>query len=273
MSAQQNLTRIAFTLVATVVLSFLYVPVFTLTVLSFNDSVGISLPWVGFTLRWYDEALANVGAFNAFVNSVKLGICVGIISTLIGLLTALAFRRAIAGRSLVLVSLLIPLLIPGIVLAVAQAVLWNIAGLTMSLWSSTLIGHLIYTSPFAFITIFPRVHRFDPNIEAAAMDLGASPLVTFWTIVLPQIAPGLIASFLFCFTLSFDEFVRTLFLIGSQNTLPIYIWSIILNNPSPQTSAIAILSMTFSLVIVAIGSMLLRQYRLSGRISVSEPAS
>jgi len=113
MTAPQNVTRIAFTVVAAVVLSFLYVPVLTLIVLSFNDSVSISLPWVGFTLRWYGEALANVGAFNAFVNSVKLGICVGIISTLIGLLTALAFRRAIAGKSLVLASLLIPLLIPG----------------------------------------------------------------------------------------------------------------------------------------------------------------
>jgi spermidine/putrescine transport system permease protein len=143
----------------------------------------------------------------------------------------------------------------------------------MNLWTSTLIGHLIYTSPFAFLTIFPRVHRFDPNIEAAAMDLGALPLVAFWTIVLPQIAPGLVASFLFCFTLSFDEFVRTLFLIGSQNTLPIYLWSIILNNPSPQTSAIAILSMSFSLVIVATGSMLLRQRRLIGRSSITEPGS
>jgi ABC-type spermidine/putrescine transport system permease subunit II len=94
------------------------------------------------------------------------------------------------------------------------------------------------------------------------MDLGASPLIAFLTVILPQIAPGLVASFLFCFTLSFDEFVRTLFLIGSQNTLPLYLWSVILNNPSPQTSAIAILSMMFSLVVVGIGSMLLRQRRL-----------
>jgi ABC-type spermidine/putrescine transport system permease subunit II len=259
---RESLLRFGFTASAALVFSFLYVPVLTLVTLSFNDSVGISLPWVGFTLRWYREALVNAGAFNAFVNSVRLGVSVGLVSTLIGLLTALAFRRAITGKSLVLASLLIPLLIPGIVLAVAQAVLWNLAGWTMSLWTSTLIGHLIYTSPFAFLTIFPRLHRFDPNIEAAAMDLGASPLVGFLTIVLPQIVPGLVASFLFCFTLSFDEFVRTLFLIGAQNTLPLYLWSVILNNPSPQTSAIAILSMTFSLVVVGIGSMLLLPRRL-----------
>ena len=238
---------------------FLYLPVMTLVGLSFNNSVGISLPWEGFTARWYQEALANTGAFNAFLNSARLGVIVGLISTFIGLMTALAFRHAFAGRSLVLGTLLIPLLIPGLVLAVAQAVIWNVAGWTMSLWSSTLVTHVIYTVPFAFLTIFPRVYRFDPNIEAAAMDLGAGPLVAFLTIVLPRIAPGLTASFLFCFTLSFDEFIRTLFLIGSQNTLPIYLWSIILNNPSPQTSAIAILSMSFSLAIVGVGSLLLLQ--------------
>jgi ABC-type spermidine/putrescine transport system permease subunit II len=268
MMRQQNVGRLAVTAIAALVLSFLYVPVLTLIILSFNNSVGISLPWAGLTMRWYIEALSNTGAFNAFGNSVKLGIGVGMISTLIGLLAAVAFRRAIAGRSAVLASLLIPLLIPGIVLAVAQAVLWNVAGWTMQLWTSTLIGHLVYTCPFAFLTIFPRLHRFDPNIESAAMDLGASPLVAFATIVLPQIAPGLIASFLFCFTLSFDEFVRTLFLIGSENTLPIYLWSIILNNPSPQTSAIAILSMAFSLVTVAVGSLLLRRRGIGRDITV-----
>jgi len=261
MATSRNLSHVGLASFATAILLFLYVPVAMLLVLSFNNSNSISLPWMGFTTRWYGEALANSGAFVAFLNSVKLGVCVGILSTLVGLLTALAFRRSIVGKAPILGALLIPLLVPGIVLAVAQAVTWNMAGWIMDLWSSTLIGHLIYTTPFAFLTIFPRVHRFDRNIEAAAMDLGAPPLVAFWTIVVPQIAPGLVASFLFCFTLSFDEFIRTLFLIGSQNTLPIYLWSIILNNPSPETSAITILSMAFSLATVGIGSLLLHQGR------------
>ena len=114
MMRQQNVGRLAVTAITALVLSFLYVPVLTLIILSFNNSVGISLPWAGFTMRWYLEALSNTGAFNAFGNSVKLGIGVGIVSTLIGLLAAVAFRRAIAGRSAVLASLLIPLLIPGV---------------------------------------------------------------------------------------------------------------------------------------------------------------
>src|SRR6516225_11814442 len=146
---RQSIGRVAVTAITIVVLAFLYAPVLTLIVLSFNNSVGVSLPWAGFTLRWYLEAFSNTGAFNAFANSIKLGMGVGIVSTLIGLLAALAFRRAIAGRPVVLASLLIPLLIPGIVLAVAQAVLWNVADWTMKLWTSTLIGHLVYTCPAA----------------------------------------------------------------------------------------------------------------------------
>ena len=131
-------------------------------------------------------------------------------------------------------------------------------GLLPGLWTSALAGQLVYTVPFAFLTIFPRVHRFDPNIEAAAADLGAGPWTVFRTILLPRILPGVIASFLFCFTLSFDEFIRTLFLVGAENTLPIYFWSIILSNPSPEASALATLSVLFSLGIVGAAVLTLR---------------
>ncbi len=237
---------------------FLYLPVATMVVLSFNDSVSIGLPWVRFTTRWYAESLANPLALGAFLNSVKLGGVVAAISSVLGLGAALAFRRAFRGKGLALNALILPLLIPGIVLAVGQITVFQIMGWLPGLWGSALAGHLVYTVPFAFLTIFPRVHRFDPNIEAAAADLGAGPWTVFRTILLPRILPGLIASFLFCFTLSFDEFIRTLFLVGAENTLPIYFWSIILTNPSPEASALATLSVLFSLGIVGMAVLTLR---------------
>lgn len=243
---------------------FLYLPVATMVVLSFNDSVSIGLPWVRFTTRWYTESLGNPMALGAFLNSVKLGLVVAAISSMIGLGAALAFRRAFRGKGLVLNALIMPLLIPGIVLAVGQITVWKVLDLLPDLWGSALAGHLVYTVPFAFLTIFPRVHRFDPNIEAAAADLGAGPWTVFTTILLPRIMPGLIASFLFCFTLSFDEFIRTLFLIGAENTLPIYFWSIILSNPSPEASALATLSVLFSLAIVGMAVLTLRLGRRFG---------
>jgi spermidine/putrescine transport system permease protein len=243
---------------------FLYTPVVTMLAMSFNDSISITLPWGGFTTKWYAKALSNSQAWAAFGNSVKLGLAVGILSSIMGLLTALAFRRSFRGKAPVLTALLLPLLTPGLVLAVGQTVLWNLLGQRTDLWTSTLLGHLVYTVPFAFIMIYPRVHKFDPNIEAAAMDLGAGPFTAFRTIVLPRILPGVIASVLFCFTLSLDEFVRTMFLIGPQNTLPMYLWSIILTDPSPETNAIATLSVCFSLTVVGMAMLIARRGRGAG---------
>lgn len=241
---------------AVAVYVFLYAPVATMVAMSFNDSISITLPWGGFTTKWYARAFGNTQAWAAFFNSVKLGLVVGVLSSLMGLWTALAFRRVFRGKSPVLTGLLMPILLPGIVLAVGQTVLWNLLGLRTDLWSSTLLGHLVYTVPFAFIMIFPRIHKFDPNIEAAAMDLGAGPFTAFRTIVLPRIMPGIVASMLFCFTLSLDEFVRTMFLIGAQNTLPMYLWSIMLTDPSPETNAIATLSVCFSLAVVGLAMLI-----------------
>src|SRR3712207_17454 len=235
-----------------------------MVVLSFNDSVSIGLPWVRFTMRWYAESLSNPLALGAFLNSVQLGLLVAVTSSLLGLGAALAFRRAFRGKGLVLNALILPMLVPGIVMAVGQLTVWKVLGLLPDLWGSAFAGHLVYTVPFAFLTIFPRVHRFDPNIEAAAADLGAGPWTVCRTILLPRILPGVIASVLFCFTLSFDEFVRTLFLIGAENTLPIYFWSIILTNPSPEASALATLSVLFSLCIVGAAVLVLQLGRRRG---------
>lgn len=258
LSSRAVRTFSAFAIVAYV---FLYAPVITMIVLSFNDSVSIGLPWVSFTTRWYRESFVNTLAIGAFFNSLQLGVVVSVLSTTIGLGLALASRRVFKGKALVLNALILPLLIPGIVLAVGQITLFNVLDLLPGLWTATLLGHLVYTVPFAFLNIFPRVHRFDPNIEAAAADLGATPWVVFRTILLPRIMPGLVVSLLFCFTLSFDEFTRTLFLIGSENTLPVYFWSIILSDPSPATSALATLSVLFSVSVIGGGLALLGMRR------------
>lgn len=258
---------------AAAVYVFLYAPVVTMVVLSFNDSIGIGLPWSGFTTRWYRDSLGNTLAIDAFLNSARLAIVVSILSTTLGLGVALASRRVFRGKTLVLNALIMPLLIPGIVLAVGQVTLWNALGYLPGLWGTTLLGHLVYTVPFAFLNIFPRLHRFDSNMEAAAADLGAGPWTTFRTILIPSIMPGLIASMLFCFTLSFDEFTRTLFLVGSENTLPVYFWSIILTDPSPAASAIATLSMLFTLGIVGVGLALVGIGRRRGVTALVRPGA
>jgi ABC-type spermidine/putrescine transport system permease subunit II len=141
---------------------------------------------------------------------------------------------------------------PPIVHGVALAMFWRLSGLPLSLWSSALVGHLSFVMPFVFLTIFPRVHKFNRSLEEAAMDLGASRSVTFWRITFPLMRPGIIAGGVLAFTLSFDEFMRTLFLTSDQLTLPLYLWAMVTNDPSPQSSAIATLIALFSLSCLAL---------------------
>jgi spermidine/putrescine transport system permease protein len=237
---------------AAAILVFLYLPIATIAILSFNDSTAFALPWQGFTTRWYARAIANPALLEAFRNSVLLGVGTAVTAMILGTAMALAFRVPFWGKSLVLGLILLPVMTPPIVHGVALAMFWRLGGVPLSLYGSAFVGHLSFVMPFVFLTIFPRIHRFDRSIEEAAMDLGASRLATFWRITFPLMRPGIIASGVLAFTLSFDEFMRTLFLTGQELTLPLFLWSMVNNDPSPQSTAVATLIALFSLGCLAL---------------------
>ncbi len=238
---------------------FVYAPVVYLVVFSFNDAAATTPPWRRFTLRWYRAIAANSDLRDAFLNSVELGLLTALVAVVLATAMALAFRERFAGKGLVFTLLLLPMLTPGIVLGVALTLLWRVLGLTPGLFSSALVAHVTYTLPFAFLVVFTRLHRFDRSLEEAAMDLGADQFTTFRLVTLPLILPGLVGAAIFAFTLSFDEFIRTLFVVGSDNTLPIYLWSMIMTDSSPQTSAVGAVIVAFSLTWVVVGQFLLRR--------------
>lgn len=238
---------------------FFYAPIVYLVIFSFNAATTTTPPWRGFTLEWYGLVLGNAGLRTAFLNSVSLGVATALISVTVGTLMAFAFRWRFRGKAFVFSLLLLPMLTPGIVLGVALTLLWRFFQLTPGLFSSTLVAHVIYTLPFAFLIVFTRLHRFDRSLEEAAMDLGADHLSTFRHVTFPLIRPGLIAAGLFAFTLSFDEFIRTFFVIGNENTLPMYVWSMIMTDISPQTNAIGAMIVGFSLSWVLLGHLFLRK--------------
>jgi ABC-type spermidine/putrescine transport system permease subunit II len=232
---------------ASVVYGFLYLPVLTIGVLSFHDSTVFALPWQGFTTRWYARAIANPELVVAFRNSLLLGIDTGIAAMVLGTAMALAFRLPFRGKRLVLALILLPVMTPPIVHGVALSMFWRLNDLPLSLLGSAFVGHLTFVMPFVFLTIFPRVHRFDRSLEEVAMDLGASRTRTFWRVTFPLMRPGIIAGGVLAFTLSFDEFLRTLFLTSRDITLPLLLWSMVTNDPSPQSSAVATMIALFSL--------------------------
>jgi len=152
--------------------------------------------------------------------------------------------------------LLLPFVIPGLTIGVALLLLFHALGVRPGLLTTTLVAHVGFTLPYVFVLISTRLHRFDESLEEAAMDLGADEITTFWQVTFPLIRPGIVGSALFAFTLSFDEFIRTLFTIGNDNTLPIQIWSTLGSMVSPELNAIATLIVAASFALVIVGELL-----------------
>ena len=238
------------------VYAFLYTPIAMLILLSFNDSNAITLPWGGFTLRWYRELAENQSLFVSLKNSAVLGLCTAVVATIAGTLAAFAFRHRFRGQVAVMRLLLLPFVIPGLTIGVALLLLFHALGVRPGLLTTTLVAHVGFALPYVFVLVSTRLHRFDESLEEAAMDLGADEISTFWQVTFPLIRPGIVGSALFAFTLSFDEFIRTLFTIGNDNTLPIHIWSMLGSMVSPQLNAIATLIVAASVTLVILGEFL-----------------
>ena len=232
---------------------FLYGPLIMLTFLSFNSSEIVGFPFTGFSFKWYQVVFESPELIKSLVNSLCVGFCTSIISTLIALLLAMGFRHDFRGKQLVLYLILVPIIIPGIIGGIVLLIFFGYSEIRPSLWSTVLIAHINWVLPFAFLTLYPRLHGFDKSLEEAAMDLGAKPWDIFYKIILPIIRPGVIATALFSFSLSFDEFVRTIFVTGFDRTIPVQFWGMIVDELAPQLPAMAVIIILISIFTSLIG--------------------
>ena len=212
-------------LYALMYLAFLYLPVLFLPFFSFNDSIFVAFPLKGFTLGWYEQMLTNEPMHAALMNSLKVGSVTAVIATILGIFGAKAVTKyRIRGERPVVAVIMLPLVIPGIILGVALLIMFSRLGVTLSLYTVTL-GHILISVPFAMATLMARFEGFDKSMEEAAADLGDNAWWTFWRVTFPMVFPGVLASLLLCFTISFDEFIMAFFLAGTEPTLPIFIYS------------------------------------------------
>ena len=242
-------------------LAFIYFPVLVIPLFSFNDSVYIAFPLKGFTLDWYDNLVNDSpGLVKALGASVKVASVVSIASTVLGLLAAKAVTRYhMPGKSAVVSFIMTPLVIPGIVVGIALLVLLNNFGAKLTLWTVGL-GHMLICVPFAMVVLISRFEGFEKEYEEAAQDLGESPFGAFRRVTLPLAFPGIVASILLTFTISFDEFILAFFLAGTEVTLPIYIWSQLrFPNRLPSVLALGTLILAASFVIVIFAEWIRRR--------------
>lgn len=206
-------------------LLFLQLPILLLIVFSFNDSVLLVFPLRGFTLQWYRELLQATELINAAKNSLLIGLVSSVVATVLGGAAAIAIARYnFPGRDFFLNIATLPLVIPYVVLAVALLILFQALKIELSLWT-IMIGHTIINMPYVMLIVAARLSGFANNLEEAAMDLGATYWGTLMRVTLPISMPALVAAFLSSFTMSFDEFSLAFFLAGTQNTLPVYLYS------------------------------------------------
>jgi spermidine/putrescine transport system permease protein len=209
---------------AVLYLAFLYGPVLLLPVFSFNDSPFIAFPLTGFTTRWYGQMAANAEMHQALLNSLKVGAAAALISTALALLAAKALaRERLPGREAMLALTSLPLFIPEIVLGIALLLLMTGMGIPLSLLS-VVAGHVLICLPFALAVLMSRLEGFDQSLEEASRDLGETAWMTLWRVTFPLALPGIAASLLLTFIVSFDEFLIAFFLCGTDTTLPVYIW-------------------------------------------------
>jgi putative spermidine/putrescine transport system permease protein len=235
---------------------FLYGPMSAIFILSFQEPTGgLTFPMNGVSLHWFAALLGQqrTGDFaGSFTRSIALAVLVLSITVVVSVMAGLAFRRRFLGSTLVFYMAIFSLIIPGLLLGLGVGLMFQFLGLKPAWFSSALGAQLTWTLPFGLLIMFAVFSRFDPSYEEAARDLGAGTWQTMWNVVLPILLPGIIAVALFGFTLSYDEFPRTLIPIGSRNTLPLEIWAMTTNVTSPALYALGTLTTAVSFVVIAI---------------------
>ena len=233
---------------------FLYGPTLTIGILSFQGAGGgLTFPMRGVSMYWfYDlfEQQAVGDIWGSFRRSIILGLMVMVTTVVVSVMGGLAFRKKFAGSGILFYLIITALVIPSILVSLGVGLLFSQSGLNVH-WSTSGFGaQLTWTLPFGLLIMFAVFNRFDKSFEEAARDLGASPWQTIRHVVLPIIAPSLIGVALFGFTLSYDEFARTLLTAGSYNTLPLEIYGMTTNVTSPVLYALGTLTTLFSLLII-----------------------
>jgi spermidine/putrescine transport system permease protein len=207
------------------VAAILFLPIALLVIFSFNDGTSLVFPLRGFTLDHYAGLRQNRELLRAVRTSILLAGGTALISTVLGTLGAIAIARFnFPGRSFFTGLAALPLVIPYIILGVSLLIMFNELGVRLGATAAG-AAHVVISTPYAMLIIASRLAGFPANLEEAAMDLGSSYWGALLRVTIPISLPALVAAFLISFTISFDEFAISSFLVGTQPTLPVYLYS------------------------------------------------
>ena len=247
---------------------FLYGPFVVLTIISFQQGPegGPQFPIIEWSTYWYKHIfgltppsrIAPLPFGDALVRSLTLAFMTMFTSTVLGVMAAQAFRQHFKGASLVFYLIVLGMMVPGVLTGLGTSLLANnVIGVDRHWYTTAFFAHVTYTFPFAFLVMLAILNRFDASVEEAAWSLGVTPWKTFRKVTFPLIFPGVLSAMLFAFTLSFDEFPRTLFASGADQTLPLAIYGTFAVEIHPNIFAFGVLTTLFSFALLTVYAILM----------------
>lgn len=235
---------------------FLYLPIITLIVFSFNTS-PLNILFEGFTLEWYGKLFSNTTLLEALKNTIIVSIVSTGISTFIGTLAAIGLQKYnFVGKNFINKLLYVPVVIPEIVLGISLLSVYTLLKLNLGL-GTLIVSHIAFSIPFVIISVRTVLNSTNLQIEEAAHDLGANDFKTLTNVIIPEIMPGIISGATLAFTLSLDDVIISYFTAGpGSNTLPLQIYAMIKTGITPDVNALTTLMILVIMTVLIISSLI-----------------
>ncbi|MBR3364592.1 MAG: ABC transporter permease [Solobacterium sp.] len=253
------------------IIAFFYLPIIYVVFFSFNKSKSLT-KFTGFSLRWYQRMFESRPILEAIGYTVACAVIATVVSTIVGTITAIGLSkcRRVLRETINQVNNL-PMLNPDIVTAIGFMLFFTSLRIQTSFWTMVL-AHIAFCIPYVILSVTPKLRSLDPNMPEAAMDLGCTPMQALTKVIVPQIMPGIISGALVAFSMSFDDFVISLFTTGPGVTnISIYVYGNVKRvNPTINAlSAILVFVITTILIIVNVVPMI-KERRAARNVTASE---
>lgn len=243
-------TRIALFIYGLFIMAFLYLPLLSVGFASISKARYLSFPIKTYSTKWYGKALESDSIRELIMTSLKVALIVTAVSMVVGFFGALAFARyQWRYRTLFQKIILLPIFFPQMVLGLALLVWFNSVGIIPT-WKTAVVAHLVWIAPIATLIIAIRAYSFDPALEEAARDMGASTFTILREITVPLLMPGIVSAGLFAFLLSWGNFPLSLFTTGADSTLPEWLYAKMVSGYSPLVPTLGILSVVGSFLLI-----------------------
>jgi len=239
---------------------YLFIPIFIVVLFSFNDNKGrFNFTWQGFTLKHWQDPLADADLATALQNSLVIAGITVLIAVVLGTFIAIALvRYGFRGRGAVDLFIFVPLATPEVVLGAALLALFLTLNVNTG-FTTIVIAHVMFSISYVVVTVRARLEGMDKFIEEAAMDLGATEWTTFRKITIPMIAPGIASAALLVAALSIDDYVITSFNAGQTQTFPLFIFGATRQGVPPEVNVLATMLLAVVLVLMGVGVMVQRR--------------